>query len=343
MSSDTADALRALFDACVKQATARRLDLTRAELRAANLDGLRATGLVAGGACFARGSLRQAVLRDCDFRSADFAAVDLTAASIRLCRLDRAVLRQVRAREAKLENCSACAADLDDCDAVGASFVDTDLSRSSLRQANLRRVSASGANFRGADLTSACLVDADLSGADLRGADLRDADLTGANVSGARLEGADTRAAVGLGEREASARASEPSAGDVPAELQPLLDAVGPVVVGLLSNLGQRGALQPDSLTQLLTQARAAGYSELDPSHQATVAAVARALSGIQGNALEAVLGALGSAPVHGGPPREVVAMLERLVRELPLTEGASLEDVLAHFRSRPSRPNAVN
>jgi uncharacterized protein YjbI with pentapeptide repeats len=327
MDEKAADRLRHCLDG---HRTARDIAAPGADLRGVHLPGLRADGLDLGEADLRDSVLARVKWTACRLPDARLEGADLAGAVLRLCGLDAARAANACFAGARIENCTARGARFDRADLANAVLTDTDFSRASLRGAVLENVSASGCDLRGADLREARLRGAVLTDADLRGADLTGADLAGSDLSGSDLAGADLRGATGLGESPAD---------DLPEDLRPLVQTMGPVVAQVLRTADRQAMLDPDTARQLVAQGQRLGGDGPGPAPE-TLAAVERILPLMGADLLPALAEAL-RTPGTAGPPAEAQRVILALRKELGLAEGATAEDVLASLRRGMRRGTA--
>jgi uncharacterized protein YjbI with pentapeptide repeats len=160
-----------LADVDLSSLSADRLDLRAVDLRRAKL-------------CAAR-------LGDCRLEEAKFGDADWSGATLRMCVLDGAQGVGACFDSARIEDSCVKGADLTRASLRGAKLTETSFARAILCGVILDNAEGAGVEFRGADLSGAKLVRAQLDEADFRGADLRRADL-----SNGRFRAADFRGAI---------------------------------------------------------------------------------------------------------------------------------------------------
>lgn len=192
------------------------MGMTRVRLLAVTV-GLMAVATMVGGSLAATAPCRPGPAAAC--AGADLDGAKLTKKNLTGATLTRASLVGARLQGARLRGAKLARANLTRANLTGADLRGADLSRARLRGAILRkarmgrlgtstgsgaRITAApcgrnllctgrmaGVDLRGADLTGAIIVSADLSGADLRKARAFQVILTAVDLSGAKLDGVD--------------------------------------------------------------------------------------------------------------------------------------------------------
>ncbi len=297
-----------LADETLEKIRANNVNLTRVDLSRANLQG--------------------GHWRGCFFGHVNLDEVQALKLTMRLCDFEHVTVRKASFCDSALENCNA-----QGCDFEGSFFTDTSLTDSNFNRASfagsvMTDVDAGYCDMRGVDFRSAVLVrcnfqDADLRGADFTGAKLDEVDFHGADITGALFD-ADLVVDV----------KDEVDNGALPSDFSDLIAAVNPVVESLFKVGGDKGFVNGSKMTDELEslmkkfgQPRASKVVDSGFNHEIT---------DMLNHASKVGIGPLlDSLKQDGGePPLVVQEMIEGLMADMELGDGATAEDLLSALSS---------
>jgi uncharacterized protein YjbI with pentapeptide repeats len=189
---------RNLTAAQFRGAKLHNIDFAQADLTGADFSDSSASASTFTGAVLRNAKLRRAQLSSLSLAKGDFAGADMTGAALYGAQLPGADLRRVDLTDANLQEADLSGADLKGARFLRTRMIDANLSETDLSGADLRRIELQGAILRNTKLVGANLTGAYLAGlpveqrgpsnvgrwkpADLRGADLTNAILLGADM-----------------------------------------------------------------------------------------------------------------------------------------------------------------
>lgn len=292
------------------------------------LENLRANNVNLSRVDLSRANLQGGHWRGCYFGHVNLDEVRASKLTMRLCDFEHVTARKASFCDSALENCNA-----QGCDFEGSVFTDTSLTDSNFNRASfassiMTDVDAGYCDMRGVDFRSAVLVrcnfqDADLRGADFTGAKLDEVDFHGADITGALF---DADLVIN--------RIGETDDGALPTDFSDLISAVHPVVESLFKVGVDKGFVNGSKMTDELEslmkkfgQPRASKVVDSGFDNEIT---------DLLNQAAEVGIGPLlDSLTQDGGePPLMVQKMIEGLMSDMELGEGATTEDLLSALSS---------
>jgi uncharacterized protein YjbI with pentapeptide repeats len=187
------------FEAAVKMAVAKNINLWGANLEKADLQGADLRSINLRGASLWRADLRGANLQNTNFGEADLEETDLQEANLQGVNLQGVNLQGANLRGANLRRAIFRGAILRGADLRGANLQEADLQEANLQGVNLKKVNLQGVNFQEVNLCGANLEGANIQCTNLEGANIQYANLEGANLLGSILVNANLEGANLLG------------------------------------------------------------------------------------------------------------------------------------------------
>lgn len=271
--------------------------------------------------------------RNQKFEDTNLEQTDVVSANIRMCHFNKISARQANFSEIVFENNKAQGGDFRFADFANASLIESDFSRSCFEGANLEKANFEACNLRGVDFRTATVKntsfrDADLRGADFTGAIIENADFTGADMRGTIFDAAVEEALFESANNHNNKKNNNHNINNNQPPVE-LVNAVAPIVTKILKQAQSKGVVNGDHWERELQQTL----------EQMGVTTSTPKLAEGWDEQIDFWLNRLGNLDVaelldsldstNENTPKTVANMLEGLVGDLGLQQGARTEDLI--------------